>query len=204
MQDKNYNFNISNTYTKIKQYNKQISENLFMFITKCLELETLSNHQYEIQKNIKLNKIYFQGYVLESNFCQNLKNSTSQNYSIKQLKNLISNYKNNSKENLISYYTALELYEQADNIENLIDTKIEYEIKKIGELTNTINNIENTNTNEYEMLYHKIKSEINTKYLNTKLITNNTFNICIQMLNDIFNYYIYGYINIPEEYLINS
>ena len=123
-----------------------------MFITKCLELETLSNHQYEIQKNIELNKIYFQGYVLESSFCQNLKNSTSQNYSIKQLKNLISNYKNNSKENLISYYTALELYEQADNIENLIDTKIEYEIKKIGELTNTINNIENTNTNEYEML----------------------------------------------------
>ena len=33
MQDKNYNFNISNTYTKIKQYNKQISENLFMFIS---------------------------------------------------------------------------------------------------------------------------------------------------------------------------
>ena len=54
---------------------------------------------------------------------------------------------------------------------------------------------------EYEYLYNEIKNELNSKYLNQNLIDDKSYGICIQILNDIFNFYISGYPDIPDEYL---
>lgn len=201
MEDKNYSTSILEAYIEVEKYNQQITEKLFNFTTKCSELEELSEHKYEIQKTIELNKIYFQGYVLDSDICNYIKDNTSNNYSISDLKNYMTMWEQNSNEDLISYHMALELYELADSIEDLIDTKVEYEMKKLYELTSVIGEIENANGNEYEIIYNRIKGELTSNYLNLNLMDDNAFGICIQMLNDIFNYFMSGYIDIPDEYL---
>ena len=65
----------------------------------------------------------------------------------------------------------------------------------------SIKKISNINSNEYEILYNQIKNQLINNYLNRNLIDDKSFNICIQFMNDIFNYYITGYPNIPSEYL---
>lgn len=204
LEDNNYSTTILESYLEVENYNKKYSEKLFNFITRCSELEELSEHKYEIQKSLELNKIYFQGYILDSDICNYLKENTNSNYSIEQLRNFINQYENNSNEDLYSYHLALELYELADDIEQIVDDKIEYEMKKIYALTTLIENIENINSNNYEMLYLKIKKELTDNYLNKNLIDDKVFGICIQMLNDIFNYFITGYFDIPDEYLNNA
>ena len=114
MEEKNYSTSILETYIEVEKYNQQINEKLFNFITKCSELEELSGHKFEIQKTIELNKIYFQGYVLDSEICKYLKGNMVNNYSIKQLRNFINQYENKFNKDLSSYYIALELYELAD------------------------------------------------------------------------------------------
>lgn len=204
MEEKNYSTSILETYIEVEKYNQQINKKLFNFITKCSELEELSGHKFEIQKTIELNKIYFQGYVLDSEICKYLKGNMVNNYSIKQLRNFINQYENKFNKDLSSYYIALELYELADSIEDLIDDKVEFELKKLSELVNVIGEIENINSNEYEDLYNKVKNEIFSKYLKLILIDYKSFSICTQMINDIFNYFISGYIDIPDEYLHTS
>lgn len=204
MEEKNYSTSILETYIEVEKYNQQINEKLFNFITKCSELEELSGHKFEIQKTIELNKIYFQGYVLDSEICKYLKGNMVNNYSIKQLRNFINQYENKFNKDLSSYYIALELYELADSIEDLIDDKVEFELKKLSELVNVIGEIENINSNEYENLYNKVKKEIFSKYLKLNLIDYKSFSICTQMINDIFNYFISGYIDIPDKYLHTS
>lgn len=201
MEDKNYSTSILEAYIEVEKYNQQITEKLFNFTTKCSELEEISEHKYEMQKTIELNKIYFQGYVLDSDICNYIKDNTSNNYSINDLKNYMNMWEQNSNEDLSSYHMALELYELADSLEDLIDTKVEYEMKKLYELTSVIGEIENANSNEYETIYNRIKGEITSNYLNLNLMDDNAFGICIQMLNDIFNYFVSGYIDIPDEYL---
>lgn len=204
MEEKKYSTSILETYIEVEKYNQQINKKLFNFITKCSELEELSGHKFEIQKTIELNKIYFQGYVLDSEICKYLKGNMVNNYSIKQLRNFINQYENKFNKDLSSYYIALELYELADSIEDLIDDKVEFELKKLSELVNVIGEIENINSNEYENLYNKVKNEIFSKYLKLNLIDYKSFSICTQMINDIFNYFISGYIDIPDEYLHTS
>ena len=89
-----------------------------------------------------------------------------------------------------------------EEIEKLVDDKINLEIDKISELSNKINNIKNAN--DYERLYNEIKNDLNNQYLNQNLLDDKSCGICIQILNDIFNYYISGYPNIPDEFLYNE
>lgn len=91
-----------------------------------------------------------------------------------------------------------------ENIEKLVNDKINLEIDKLSELEPSIKKISNFNSNEYEILYNQIKNQLINNYLNRNLIDDKSFNICIQFMNDIFNYYINGYPNIPSEYLYNE
>ena len=81
----------------------------------------------------------------------------------------------------------------ADEIEELIDEKIELEMTTIYDIADIITEIENINKNEYENLYLKIKFNIENNYLNKNIIDNNIYDLCISILNDIFNYFISGY-----------
>ena len=87
-----------------------------------------------------------------------------------------------------------------EEIEKLVDKKIEREISEISNIFNDIRNIQNIVSDEYEKLYFDSKNKINTEYKNNK-INDMAYNLCIQLLNDIFNFYMNGYPNIPDEYL---
>ena len=47
------------------------------------------------------------------------------------------------------------------------------------------------------------KNQLDDFYKNEKL-DDKSYSICIQILNDIFNFYISGYPTIPEEYLYKN
>lgn len=183
---------IVNNYIEINNYNNRINEKIFGFLNKCSDLEEHSNHNYELQKTLELNKIYFQGYILESQICKSLKENNT-NYSIQQLKQYIVENANNLGDEYSAYYEAIELYEMADEIEELIDEKIELEMTTIYGITDIIKDIENISKNDYENLYLTIKFNIENNYLNKNIIDSNIYELCISMLNDIFNYFISGY-----------
>ena len=71
-------------------------------------------------------------------------------------------------------------------------------------LDSSCREIENITDNNYENLYNQIKNQLSNDYLNKNLIDDKSFNICVQIMNDIFNYYISGYPDIPEEYLYHD
>lgn len=125
-------------------------------------------------------------------------------YTITELKEYLNKYETSSNEDCSSYHIAILLYELLEEIEKLVDDKVDLEINKLSELEPLIKNISTTNSNEYEFLYNQIKSNITNNYLNNNLIDDKSFNLCIQFMNDIFNYYISGYPDIPNEFLFNE
>ena len=50
---------------------------------------------------------------------------------------------------------------------------------------------------------HPMPRPVNEYFKNLKL-NEKTYDICIQSLNNIFNFYISGYPNIPDEYLYKN
>lgn len=202
--DNNYSVKILEAYMDIDKLRDSINNKLFEFINKANELVEQSEDMYQIEKTIKLNKISLKEYILDSPCCSLLKENNISDYTINELKNYLVRYEKSSNENCTSYYLALSLYELLEEIEKMVDNKINLEIDKISELTNTINNVKNIDSGGYEDLYNKIKNELSNKYLNQNLIDDKSYGICIQILNDIFNFYIGGYPDIPDEYLYHG
>lgn len=202
--DNNYSVKILEAYMDIDKLRDSINNMLFEFINKANELVEQSEDMYQIEKTIKLNKISLKGYILDSPCCSLLKENNISDYTINELKSYLVRYEKSSNENCTSYYLALSLYELLEEIEKMVDNKINLEIDKISELTNTINNVKNIDSDGYEDLYNEIKNELSNKYLNQNLIDDKSYGICIQILNDIFNFYIGGYPDIPDEYLYHG
>ena len=202
--DNNLSFKILEAYMDIDKIHDLINNKMFHFITNASELVELSEDMYQVEKTIKLNKISLKGYILDSPCCSFLKENNVLDYTIDELKSYLTKYEQSSNEDCSSYYSAISLYELLENIEKLVDDKINLEIDKLSELESSIKNINNTNSNEYEILYNQIKNNLINNYLNKNLIDDKSFNICIQFMNDIFNYYISGYPDIPDEFLFNE
>lgn len=202
--DNNYNEKILEAYMDIDKIHDSINNKMLQFIIKANELVELSEDVYQIEKSIKLNKISLKEYILDSPCCLFLKESNISDYTINELKNYLVRYEKSSNEDCTSYYLALSLYELLEEIEKTVDNKISIEIDKISELTNAIRKIKNIYSSEYEYLYNEIKNELNSKYLNQNLIDDKSYGICIQILNDIFNFYISGYPTIPNECLYHN
>ena len=85
--------------------------------------------------------------------------------------------------------------------ENEYSTKIQESYKTVNE-TNTA--LRNEVAQSVKQIAHEIKNQLSNDYLNKNLIDDKSFNICVQIMNDIFNYYISGYPDIPEEYLYHD
>lgn len=202
--DNNLSVKILESYMDIDKIHDDINNKIFQFITKASELVELSEDMYQIEKTIKLNKISLKGYILDSPCCSFLKENNVLDYTITELKEYLNKYETSSNEDCSSYHIAILLYELLEEIEKLIDDKVDLEINKLSELEPLIKNISTTNSNEYEFLYNQIKSNITNNYLNNNLIDDKSFNLCIQFMNDIFNYYISGYPDIPNEFLFNE
>lgn len=194
------NLKILESYVEIDKIQDEINNKMFNFITNANQLVELSEDDYQIEKTIKLNKISLKSYILDSPCCSSLQENNITNYSVEELKNFFVKYEKIYNEDLSKYYLALSLYEMLEEIEKLVDKKIEREISEISNIFNDIRNIQNIVSDEYEKLYFDSKNKIDTEYKNNK-INDKAYNLCIQLLNDIFNFYMSGYPNIPDEYL---
>lgn len=202
--DNNLSVKILESYMDIDKIHDDINNKIFQFITKANELVELSEDMYQIERTIKLNKISLKGYLLDSPCCTFLKENNIKDYTIEDLKNYLVKYEQLNNEDCSKYYLAVSLFELLEDIENLVEDKIDLEISKIFELTPLINDIDKTNLNDYERLYNDIKKDINNKYLNQNLIDDKSFDICMRFVNDILNFFISGYPDIPDEYLFNE
>ena len=199
--ENNLSVKVLEAYMDIDKIHDDINNKIFNFITKANELVDLSEDMYQIERTIKLNKISLKGYILDSSCCKVLEENNISNYSIEELKQYLMKYEQTSNDDCSSYYLAIFLYELLETIEKLVDNKIELEVNKLSELAPSIREIENITNNNYGNLYNQIKNQLGNDYLNKNLIDDKLFNICVQMMNDVFNYYISGYPDIPEEYL---
>ena len=202
--DNNLSVKILESYMDIDKIHDEINNKIFQFITKASELVELSEDMYQIERTIKLNKISLKGYLLDSPCCTFLKENNIEDYAIEDLKNYLNKYEQLNNEDCSKYYLAVSLFELLENIENLVEDKIDLEISKIFELTPLINDIDKIDSNDYERLYNNIKNDINNKYLKRNLIDDKSFDTCMSFVNDIFNFFISGYPDIPDEFLFNE
>ena len=197
--DSNLNIKILESYKEIEKINNNINNKMFDFITKANELVDLSDDDYQIEKTLKLNKISLKGYVLDSQCCIQLSNNNIVDYSIEELKEFLRQYEKLNNDDCSKYFLTLSLYEMIEDIENQVDSKVELELKELSTVIPDINKITSADKLEYENLYMVFKNQINN-YTSEKL-DEKSYNICLQILNDLFNFYISGYPNIPDEYL---
>lgn len=199
----NLNVKILESYVELDKINNDINNKIFDFITKANELVELSEDDYQIEKTLILNKISLKGYILDSDLCKQLSENSINYYSINELKNYIIQYEKTFNTYYSQYLLAIFLYELIENIENQVDFKIELEIKELSNVIQSISDIKNTDKTNYENLYYKFKSQLDDFFKENKL-DKKSYGICIQILNDIFDFYISGYPNIPDEYLYHE
>lgn len=190
-------------YVEIDKIHDDINNKMFNFITKANELVELSEDDYQIEKTLMLNKISLKGYVLDSDLCNQLSKNNINDYSINELKNYIIQYNKSSNTDYSQYLLALSLYEIIEDIENQVDSKIELEINELSYIIKSIRDIKKTDKTNYENLYYNFKIQLENCFKENKL-DEKSYGICIQILNDIFNFYINGYPNIPDEYLYHE
>lgn len=201
--DNNLNVKILESYVEIDKIHDDINNKIFNFITKANELVELSEDDYQIEKTLILNKISLKGYVLDSDLCNQLSENNINDYSINELKNYIIQYEKSFDTDYSQYLLALSLYEIIEDIENQVDSKIELEINELSNIIQSISDVKNTDKTNYENLYYNFKSQLDDCFKENKL-DEKSYGICIQILNDIFNFYISGYPNIPDEYLYHE
>lgn len=201
--NENLNVKILESYVKIDKIHDDINNKIFIFITKANELVELSEDDYQIEKTLMLNKISLKGYVLDSDLCNQLSENNINDYSINELKNYIIQYEKSFNTDYSQYLLALSLYELIEDVEKQVDSKIELEISELSNIIQSISDIKNTDKTNYENLYYNFKSQLDDCFKVNKL-DEKSYGICIQILNDIFNFYISGYPNIPDEYLYHE
>ena len=199
----NINTEILQLNVDVGKINEVINNRMFDFITKANELVELSNDDYQIEKTLELNKISLKGYVLESDCCSTLCDNNVKNYSIAELKIYLTQFEKQFNEDCFKYYLSLSLYELIEDIEQQVDKKINLEINELSNIISKIDNIKSINDEEYEKFYYNIKNQLDN-YLKDNRLDDKSYDICIQILNDIFNFYISGYPNIPDEYLYHD
>ncbi len=199
----NFRLKIEESYIEINKMQEDINDMIFHFITNANKLIELSEDDYQIEKTLKRNKISLKEYILNSDCCKQLSNNNISNYSIDELKGYLFQYSKQFDIDYSKYFLALSLYEKIEKIETKFDAKINLEIQSIFKLLPNIMDIKDITSMEYEQLYLKLKNQLENSFHGQKL-DETSFSICIQILNDIFNYYINGYPNIPESYLYHS
>ena len=201
--NENLNVKILESYVEIDKIHDDINNKIFNFITKANELVELSEDDYQIEKTLMLNKISLKGYVLDSDLCNELSKNNINDYSINELKNYIIQYEKSFDIDYSQYLLALSLYELIEDVEKQVDSKIELEISELSNIIQSISDIKNTDKTNYENLYYNFKSQLDDCFKENK-VDEKSYGICIQILNDIFNFYISGYPNIPDEYLYHE
>lgn len=199
----NMNTEILQLNVDVGKISKVINNRMFDFIAKANKLVELSNDDYQIEKTLEYNKISLKGYILDSDCCNCLNDSNVKNYSIDELRTYLDWYEKQFNDDCSKYFLAISLYEMIVEIEKLIDKKINLEIEELSKLVFNVNDIKNIDSSEYEELYNNLKNEL-FNFFSSNTIDERTYNICIQLLDDIINFYVNGYPIISDEYLYHD
>ncbi len=186
-------------FAERQNYDEKYNDLMFSFVTDAYKLVDLSEDLYQIEHTIKLNQISLKDYILNSEICAFLKNNNINNYSIEDLKKFMQRYEYENISDITSYKLALELYEKLDEIKNVENAKIDYEINQMSNILKDVRNVKSVSKDKYRDLYDHLLQQIKVKYLDQNLIDNKMNNCIIQILNDIFNYYLYGNKEVPIE-----
>lgn len=186
--------NVKEIILKVSAYNKQIEEQLEDFTTGCYTLKETSAGKYQVQKTTPLNKIYLQGYILDSKLCKQFKANNITNYSLTNLRDYITKNYNNLDTDYTSYYQALSLYEKANNLEELIDDKIELEIDLLSNYEKDIEKLKYQELKKEQLVafYKEIKEKL-VKKLTNNIMAIQTKNSILIILNDVFEFFWSGY-----------
>ncbi len=186
--------NVKEIILKVSAYNKQIEEQLEDFTTGCYTLKETSAGKYQVQKTTLLNKIYLQGYILDSKLCRQFKANNITNYSLTNLRDYITKNYNNLDTDYTSYYQALSLYEKANNLEELIDDKIELEIDLLSNYEKDIEKLKYQELKKEQLVafYKEIKEKL-VKKLTNNIMASQTKNSILIILNDVFEFFWSGY-----------
>ncbi len=195
----NIGVEILEIFTEKQNYDEKYNNLMFSFVTKAYELVDLSEDLYQLEHTIKLNQISLKDYILNSEICSFLKNNNINNYSIEDLKKFMQKYEIQNISDITSYKLALELYEKLDEIKNIENAKIDYEINRMSNILEDISNVESIDKDKYQDLYNRLLEQIKVNYLDNNLIDDKINNCVVQILNDIFNYYLYGNKEIPVD-----
>ena len=190
--ENDFNNKILEIWNKREEFEKKYHSYLFTFLNKAYELVDLSKGLYQVEKTIRLNQISLKDYVLNSEVCVFLKENNISNYSIDDLKKYMLNYEQQYSMNISSYMLALELYEQLDVIKNIEISKIEYEINMVSNLFQDISKIKQTDKEQYPVLYNNLLEQVRVISFNNNLIDANRNHYIVQIINEIFHYYLYG------------
>ena len=196
---KNIKDEILEIFTEKQNYDEKYNSLMFDFLTKAYELVDLSQDLYQLEHTIKLNQISLKDYILNSEICSFLKNNNINNYSIEDLREFMKKYEIQNISDITSYKLALELYEKLDEIKSIENAKIDYEINRMSNILEDISNVENIDKDKYQDLYNHLLEQIKVNYLDNNLIDDKINNYVVQILNDIFNYYLYGNKEIPVD-----
>lgn len=186
--------NVKEIILKVSAYNKQIEEQLEDFTTGCYTLKETSAGKYQVQKTTLLNKIYLQGYILDSKLCKQFKANNITNYSLTNLRDYITKNYNNLDTDYTSYYQALSLYEKANNLEELNDDKIELEIDLLSNYEKDIEKLKYQELKKEQLVafYKEIKEKL-VKKLTNNIMAIQTKNSILIILNDVFEFFWSGY-----------
>lgn len=195
----NIGVEILEIFTEKQNYDEKYNNLMFSFVTKAYELVDLSQDLYQLEHTIKLNQISLKDYILNSEICSFLKNNNINNYSIEDLREFMKKYEIQNISDITSYKLALELYEKLDEIKSIENAKIDYEINRMSNILEDISNVENIDKDKYQDLYNHLLEQIKVNYLDNNLIDDKINNYVVQILNDIFNYYLYGNKEIPVD-----
>lgn len=183
--------------SKVKQdFEKKYSDMIVDFLNGAYELVELSEDLYQVEHSIQLNKISLKDYVLNSDICNMLKENNISDYSIEELKDYMNKIENQNITNVYPYKLALDLYEKLEEIERKENEKINYEMNELSKWLD-ITIIKTISKEEYQDLYNKLLTQVRESYVDTNIIDDKINNSIVQMLNDIFNYYLYGNKEIP-------
>ena len=186
--------NVKEIILKVSAYNKQIEEQLEDFTTGCYTLKETSAGKYQVQKTTPLNKIYLQGYILDSKLCRQFKANNITNYSLTNLRDYITKNYNNLDTDYTSYYQAMSLYEKANNLEELIDDKIELEIDLLSNYEKDIEKLKYQELKKEQLVafYKEIKEKL-VKKLTNNIMASQPKNSILIILNDVFEFFWSGY-----------
>lgn len=195
----NIGIEILEIFTEKQNYDDKFNNLMFNFVARAYELVDLSQDLYQVEHTIKLNKISLKDYILNSEVCNFLKDNNVSNYSIQDLKEFMDRYEKQNISDITSYRLALDLYEKLEELENLESQKIDYEITRLSNILEEVSEIKNTNKEQYQKLYNDILLQVKEKYLDNNLIDDKMNNYIVQILNDIFNFYLYGNKEVPLE-----